>query len=109
MPVGRLTRFNPIKCFGFVTSDSEPGADVFIHSSVLRAAGIRDPRVGDALVYSVGMREGRECVLDCSALHSWRAEETVDEDGWPSHIDLPTSRKAPTATMKRVAKNEITN
>jgi CspA family cold shock protein len=95
MPVGRLTRFNPVKCFGFVTPDSERGPDVFVHATVLKSAGIKDPRVGDALVYSVGMREGRECVLDCEALHSFRAEAVYDEDGFPSHIDLPTSRPAP--------------
>jgi cold shock CspA family protein len=96
VPIGRLVRWNDTKKWGFVRADSvESGEDIFIHSSVLRAAGIKDPRVGDALAYSIGMREGRECVLDCSALNSWRTEETADSDGWPSHLNLPTSRPAP--------------
>jgi len=110
VPIGRLVRWNDTKKFGFVRADSvERGEDVFIHSSVLRAANIRAPRLGDALIYEIGERDGRTLVVSCEALHSWRAEPEIDGDGWPSHIDLPTSRKAPTATMKRVAKNEITN
>jgi cold shock CspA family protein len=109
LPIGRLIRWNDAKGFGFVRADSvERGEDVFIHRSVLLAANIRAPRLGDALIYEIGERQGKSLVVSCEALHSWREQPEIDGDGWPSHIDLPTSRKAPGATMKRVAKNEIT-
>jgi cold shock CspA family protein len=98
LAIGRLIRWNDTKKFGFVRADDvgRGGDDVFIHRTALLAAGIKNPRVGDALIFEVGERDGKTLVVGCSALHSWRAEETVDEDGWPSHIDLPTSRKVPT-------------
>jgi hypothetical protein len=47
------------------------------------------------MAYEIGERDGKACAVSVESLRSWQVEPTVDEDGWPSHLDLPTSRKAP--------------
>ena len=106
MPVGRLIRYNTDKGWGFLKPDDGVSAEeTFVHRSVLKAAGVTSPKPGMAFAYEIGERGGRDCAVSVASLRSWQVEPTVDEDGWPSHIDLPTSSKAPTRN-ETVSKDE---
>jgi cold shock CspA family protein len=96
VPIGRLIRYTE-KGWGFLKSDDSGSAEeTFVHRSILRAAGVSNPKPGMAFAYEVGERDGKACAVSVESLRSWQVEPTVDEDGWPSHLDLPTGRKAPT-------------
>jgi cold shock CspA family protein len=79
MPIGRLVRFNSEKKYGFVRPDSESGPDVFIHCSILQRGGFKSPKVGEPIVFEVGERAGKECVVSCEPLRAWQIEDD-DED-----------------------------
>jgi cold shock protein len=77
LPIGRIQRFNQERNWGFVRPESEVGPDVFIHGSDLARAGLKNIKVGDPIVFEVGERRGRECVVSCEALKSWQVDGTT--------------------------------
>jgi cold shock CspA family protein len=79
MPIGRIQRFNSERGFGFVRADSEQLEDVFVHSSVLKSARIKDPKPGSPLIFEVGERNGKPCVISAEALKAWQIDSN-DED-----------------------------
>lgn len=79
MPIGILQRYNDARGFGFLRSESEPMEDVFVHSSVLKSAGIKNPKPGAPLIFEIGERNGKSCAVSVEALKSWQIDST-DED-----------------------------
>lgn len=78
MPIGRLTKFDKSRGFGFVEPDSEMGISTFCHISRLHLGGIRNPEVGDVLVYEVGEHNGKLCVVSCEPLKPRKRVDTDD-------------------------------
>ena len=74
MPIGRIQRFNSERGFGFLRADSESMEDVFVHLSVLKSAGIKDPKPGSPLIFEVGERNGKPCAVSVEALKAWQIE-----------------------------------
>jgi len=48
--------------------------DVFVHLSVLKSAGIKDPKPGSPLIFEVGERNGKPCAVSVEALKAWQIE-----------------------------------
>ena len=80
MPIGILQRYNDARGFGFLRSDSEQMEDVFVHSSVLKSAGIKNPKPGAPLIYEIGERNGKPCAISVEALKSWQVEDEDDSE-----------------------------
>lgn len=78
MPIGRIVRLYLERGFVFVEPDSEMGISTFCHISRLHIGGIRNPEVGDVLVYEVGEHKGRECVVSCEPLKPRKRVESDD-------------------------------
>lgn len=59
MPTGVVKWFDTAKGYGFLVPDLA-GADLFLHVSEVRAAGIaNDPKPGDKFSYDVGTRKDK--------------------------------------------------
>jgi CspA family cold shock protein len=60
MRTGRVDFYNTAKGYGFV-QPADGGPDLFIHSSVMLAAGLYEPREGDAVEFleRVGHASGK--------------------------------------------------
>lgn len=52
MSIGTVKWFNPTKGFGFIAPD-EGGADVFVHISAVKAAGLNSLDEGQRLFYEL--------------------------------------------------------
>lgn len=59
MPVGKLRKWDWERGFGFITNDME-GGEMFVHVKQFEKSGIRDPQLGDAYEYAVGVFNGRD-------------------------------------------------
>ena len=49
---GKVKWFNPTKGYGFISRDDD-AKDVFVHSSVVKDAGISDLAEGDSITFEV--------------------------------------------------------
>lgn len=58
MSIGTVKWFNPTKGFGFIAPD-EGGADVFVHISAVKAAGLNSLDEGQRLFYELVTKNGK--------------------------------------------------
>jgi len=80
MATGTVKSFNPAKGYGFIKTDTD-GADVFVHLSAVRKAGLADLRKGQKISFEIFDNQGKAAAKN---LHIARAME--DE---PDHnLDL---------------------
>jgi CspA family cold shock protein len=63
MATGIVKSFNPSKGYGFIKTDSA-GADVFVHLSAVRKAGLTDLRKGQKISFEIFDNQGKAAAKD---------------------------------------------
>jgi len=71
MATGTVKSFNPAKGYGFITTDTG-GAEVFVHLSAVREAGLADLRKGQKISFEIFDNQGKAAAKN---LHIDRAME----------------------------------
>jgi CspA family cold shock protein len=57
MTIGVVSKYFPDRGYGFLVPD-DGGADVFLHATALKAAGLQEPTAGDRLSFDIGQGRG---------------------------------------------------
>lgn len=79
MPIGRVSKFYSDRGFGFLSRDSERGADVFVTGAELRRGGIHRPVEGLPVVYAIASaRDGRSIAVDVELLKPRKIDNDDD-------------------------------
>ena len=78
MATGTVKSFNPSKGYGFIRTDAG-GADVFVHLSAVRKAGLADLRKGQKISFEIFDNQGKAAAKD---LHIDRAMAGESEHGF---------------------------
>jgi cold shock protein len=63
MATGTVKSFNPAKGYGFIKKDSI-GADLFVHLSAVREAGLADLRKGQKISFGIFDNQGKAADVD---------------------------------------------
>ena len=75
MVTGTVKSFNPAKGYGFTKADTG-GAEVFVHLSAVREAGLADLRKGQKISFEIFDNQGKAAAKN---LHIDRAMEAVSD------------------------------
>jgi cold shock CspA family protein len=75
MATGTVKSFNPVKGYGFIKTDTS-GADVFVHLSTVREAGLADLRKGQKISFEIFDNQGKAAAKN---LHIDRAVENKSD------------------------------
>ena len=108
--LGTVKWFSSRSSFGFVSSDKEGAADIFVHKSSIHATGFRSLKEGMVIEYTVGIDDsGRPKAEHVTApggayisLPPRRA--TVDPEGEENEGATSTNQGTPAATKRRRAR-----
>ena len=63
MATGTVKSFNPAKGYGFIKRDAV-GADVFVHLSAVREAGLAELRKGQKISFEIFDNQGKAAAKD---------------------------------------------
>ena len=75
MTTGIVKSFNPAKGYGFIKTDTG-GAEVFVHLSAVREAGLADLRKGQKVSFEIFDNQGKAAAKN---LHTepWKTSRTI--------------------------------
>ena len=81
MATGIVKSFNPSKGYGFIKTDSG-GADVFVHLSAVRKAGLTDLRKGQKISFEIFDNQGKAAARDRHVVELLKASRNISS-AWP--------------------------